>query len=153
MAWGDHARTDYAADKAVRTGRVSYLVERDRRLYGRPIFVSASGSTSSASYADLATLTDVPLPVYVANTVDTVKLKLRVQGRIAAGTGNLRVNVGADTGTDSTNITSASYVDVDIECTVSNQTPGDVDIVFQGKSTSGLLEFTVDGFLAWFEVA
>jgi len=110
MAWADQALTDYAADKAGRTGRGDYLTEQDQIIAKRPFALEqfAQFSTITASWQDAADL-QVRVPDFgVAGWF----LHGYVRVKVAAGSGGqirLQNVTDSNDGTAQTGISGTSY--------------------------------------------
>ncbi len=109
--WTDFARTDFAANKAGRTGRLTYLVERDVHLASRPFAFEQFAETSqtAASWADAADFT-LRTPDYA---VIGWFVHVHLEVKVAAGSGGmirLQNVTDSNDGTAQTGVSDASYV-------------------------------------------
>jgi len=108
--WSDFARTDFAANDAMRTGRGDHLVERDELIKSRPFNLGAfaEASTAASAWSAAADLY-VRVPEYA---IAGWFLHGRVWVKVAAGSdGRIRLQnvTDANDGTAQTGISGTSY--------------------------------------------
>ncbi len=131
MAWDDHARTDLAADKALRTGRAEWLADRNRMLGEKPLqHYNADTTTNSVTGVTLFTFDH-----WVPDYADGWYLHAIFEAYITpAGAGNIRVNA-TNTGALSTNITNGSpHADAP-----------EISVLIDSGEINSLVTFTVVG--------
>lgn len=153
-AWPSTVRTEFAADKAVRTGRVAALATRGDSLRSVPFqFYFASVSTASASYV---TIYSAPLQFPDWGSGCDLNVMLESQ-RSAANTASWRYIVtGVGSGPDVA-ITSTGAFAESGPCTRSfaaNFASGLYTIEFQAKiATSGTASLqSINRCTAWFSL-
>ncbi len=114
MAWTTFARTDFAADDALRTGRGDYIVAKDVLLARRPFAVGhfVEFSTTNAAFQDAASF-GILIPDYA---ISGWFIHCKLQIKVAAGSGGeIRlVNVtDSNDGTAQTGISNTTYAPSD----------------------------------------
>jgi len=143
MSWTDFVRTDFAADKAGRTGRFDYLVERDTLIAQRPFAIDnyTEASQTTAAWADAADFQIMVPDFAVAGWF----LHGFVQVKVAAGTGGMirLVNVtDSNNGTAQTGIANTVYAfsaDLSVQVDAGPHTDLNVKVQIQGDGTNAML--------------
>ena len=142
MSWGDFARTDYAANKALRTGRGAYLVERDTLIATRPLTIQQYGATShtAATWSPVADFTIRTPDFAVAGWFLHAHLEVKVD----AGTGGMirLVNVtDSNNGTAQTGISNTDYAlsdDLSVQVDVGEHADVNITVEIQGDGANAM---------------
>ncbi len=143
MSWTDFARTNFAANKGMRTGRFDYLVERDVLIAQRPFAIDnyAEASQTAASWADAADFQITVADYAVAGWF----LHGFVQVKVAAGSGGMirLVNVtDSNDGTAQTGISNTTYAfssDLSVQVDAGAHTDLNVKVQIQGDGSNAML--------------
>lgn len=143
MSWTDFARTDFAANKAGRTGRFDYLVERDVLIAQIPFAIDnyTEATQTAASWADAADF-EIMVPDFA---VAGWFLHGFVQVKVAAGTGGMirLVNVtDSNDGTAQTGIDNTTYAfsdDLSVQVDGLPHNVVNIKVQIQGDGTNAML--------------